>query len=1129
MGFRLGKKKVKKARQPRFPPPNPTATLSSSWHTRTSHDVIEAFSTSPYNGLTDAQVEEGRRASGSNILDLKTELGFWTVFQHEVREPMILMLFFVGLLYAIVGEPTETAMIILIILIIVFAEVHTEWRAKAAMRALAHLAPKRAKVIRNEGTPMEVNISDIVPGDVIVLLPGDVVPADGRIVLSRSLAIDEAVLTGESVPAAKDANVVLEQNTPLIGLTNSVHAQTTVASGRGLAIVTATGRGTYVGSIGALTAAAKEPKTRLQRAMKELGKSLSLIAAAFALGVPAFVLAVQYANDAPGSNPVTWQEALLTGLALAFATIPEELPIIVTAVLALGSHGLAKSNVLIKRGRTAEALGDITTVVTDKTGTLTKNRLEFHQLAVAGMVFNARAWTVLEDEAAGASSSMASSELPGGVAALLETWVISSDWAEENPIPRSGQSSQVLGVRTQEFANLVSSAAPHDPQIAHAVQSAASRYDTATSGGTGKLGLARQTSATSLTTPAAFFHSMKNNVSRSSYRTPLLSEIPYGVDTPVERSRDASPSRPESMAADDAARAAGLGVTASAMDPFDLAVWDAAKAHPRAGVSVRNASEVVAVAPLVAEFGFTASRKASTKVRDLGSPAASSAAVAADLEWTGDGAAVAVTKGAPENVLAMCTTYLTPDGDLAVLTDPAREALTVTFSKLGDDGARVIALARRRLDSTDRATLPLSNPGSPRLGEDEGPTAVGAALAATVSGGASGVETDMTWVGLLAFRDPVRTGVKEAIAECQAAGIRVVMCTGDHASTAVAVAKRVNLYATHNVVAGSDIEGASPEKARELAASSDVVARASPGAKYALVEALQASGQRVLVTGDGVNDAPALAKADVGVALGLSGTDVAREAAGVILVDDAFATLALALREGRRMHANARKGISFYLAMKIALVLSFVVCSLLGLPWPFSPTVVIVMELLMDLGAALTFVGEPAEPDVMRRPPAPAGAPLIDGLAQAWMWSGGVSVGSSVLLSYLYGWVLGRDDGDVPDELSMARTMAFAAWIIGTTCLGMMFRTERTPLALGRGAPSQGVWSNGPMGTWVLGCWAVLIWSIFFSPLRSILGFHPLNSQAWAFVLAVTIPLTCWFEFVKFCLSRRKDSKESIP
>ncbi len=650
-------------------------------------------------GLTVTQAASQFAHHGPNRLFTPAPVSFWRIAAEEITEPMILLLLAVGFFYSLWGEISDALTIVAIILILVCVEVGNEFRAKRAIAALERIAAPKARV-RRDGQVTNVDTEAVVPGDALVLVMGTRVAADARLTAAPSLALDESALTGEAFPVEKAAG-------------EAIFAGTVVVAGEGEAEVTATGGNTRIGQMAASVQRVKPPKTPLQLAMKDLARKLLWVALFFSVLVP--VIGLLRGGD--------FHQMVLTGLSLAFATIPEELPIIITMVLALGSYVLSRHGFLIKRLRAAETLGDVTVIVSDKTGTLTASRMR--------------------------------------VAAVYP----------------SGQRRHVV-------------------------------------------------------------------------------EAALGT------------------------------VSTEAPDAIEQAVVETARGLD----STQVPGEVL-------------------RLRHLGNGRRSKAA----LRREGDGVRLYLV-GAPEEVFERCA-HVPPE---------IRDNLVGEAAM----GRRVIAMATRALDTGD-VDRPLEE-----------------------------LERSLSLVGIIAFADPPRAGVKETLARLASAGIRTMMVTGDHPATAAAIALEIGIPAAR-VLTGEEIDRLDDAALAQAVHKILVYARATPQHKYRLVQTLQRNGEVVAVTGDGINDAIALKAADIGIAMGVKGTDVAKEAAQAVLADDNYVTIARGVFEGRKFFDNLRKGVGYYLSVKVGLIGVFLLPVLLGLPLPFSPVQIIVLELFMDLAASVGFVAEP--------------------------------------------------------------------------------------------------------------------------------------------------------------------------
>jgi Ca2+-transporting ATPase len=718
------------------------------------------------------------------------------------------------------------------------------------------------------------------------------------VIEAAELAVDESTLTGESVPVAKD-NRVLLADTPLPERVNMVFAGTIVTRGQGRATVTSTGMNTELGHITGLVLESKEPKTPLQLAMKQLSGLLVWVALFFSILIP--VVGLIQGKDS--------RQMILTGLSLAFATIPEELPIIVTMVLGVGAFSLAKKNVLVKRLRAAETLGSVSVIVTDKTGTITENKMALARLAGAGSAL---------------------------------------------PFPPPGGPSPVVR-RMLEVAAL---------------------------------------------------------------------------STDVKPGKD---------------RYAG--------DPTEVALFEGAA---RAGL---KQDEIRQDLQRVGEFTFDDIRKMTSTVYRRGAET------------------MVFAHGAPEVILMASNRIQDENGERPKkVSDEA--SVQQQIDDMAKNALRVIGLAYKRL------------PDHPELNQSE-------------------AEKDLVFAGLAGLEDPPRAGVKEALRTTGEAGIRTIVVSGDHPLTVQKIAREVGLSGDR-VMTGAELDrldtGSLPKVLQEVS----LFARTSPEDKLKIVQALQQYGEVVAVTGDGVNDAPALKTADIGVAMGETGTEVAREVAGMVLTDDSFISVAAAVREGRKIFDNLKKGVTYYLCVKVALVLVFLIPLILGISFPFAPIQIILLELFMDLAASATFVAEPIEPGAMSRQHHRRNERFVDGAMLSQIATGSLSLAAAVMINYLLRWYGGAS----PVE---AQTVAFATWIVGHIFLAMAMRSQRAPLW------RVGFFSNPVMLLWALLVVVFILVVTLIPPLQGAVKTAPLSARDWLMVIGVPLITIFWMEIKKaFTTGRQK-------
>jgi Ca2+-transporting ATPase len=430
---------------------------------------------------------------------------------------------------------------------------------------------------------------------------------------------------------------------------------------------------------------------------------------------------------------------------------------------------------------------------------------------------------------------------------------------------------------------------------------------------------------------------------------------------------------------------------------------------------------------------------------------------------------IVLSSGAPEKVLEKCRRILLR-GDESPLTDALRSEVLGAIAQMARSGERLLAFGYHRLS----ADL-LSNKEN--------------------------LEQDIVFVGIVGFIDPPRKEVKGAIESCQEAGIRVIMVTGDHPETARTIARQVGINST-SVLTGDEIAKMGDTELKEALKDTFVFARATPEDKLRLVRLLKENGEVVAVTGDGINDAPALKEAHIGVAMGIRGTDVAKESASMILTDDNFATIETAIKEGRKLFSNLRKGVRYYLACKVALVSIFLIPIILGLPLPFAPIQIIVLELFMDLAASATFVAEPEETGSMKRPPVDPREKFLNKPMLKHLFLGALGLFIAVTATYLFAYYTTTD-------VTYSRTVAFATWMFGHIFLALNFRSEKEPLI------REGLLSNKVMLLWAFLAFVTLLVGTSLPPIQSALQITGLGWQGWALAIAVSFAATFWMELQK--------------
>lgn len=764
-----------------------------------AEEVLEEQSTSAAQGLTAAEAQSRLASVGPNKLDEEEKTPMWKRFFEQMGDPMVIMLLVAAAISVITGfiqgEPewADAAIILSVVILNSVLGVIQEAKSEQALEALQEMSAAQSKVIR-DGKMVHMASSELVPGDVVLLEAGDSVPADCRVIESASMKIEEAALTGESVPVEKHADVIsLAEGTddvPLGDRKNMCYMGSTVVYGRGRAVVVGTGMNTEMGKIASALTSAKKELTPLQMKLNELSGILTKLV--LAICVIIFAVDIVRHFGELGSNPAMMLDTFMVAVSLAVAAIPEGLVAVVTIVLSMGVTKMSRRQAIIRKMTAVETLGCTQIICSDKTGTLTQNKM-----------------TVVKHELA----------------------------------------------------------ADEDKFLA---------------------GMA------------------------------LCSDAKY-----------------------DAEKGEAVG------EPTECAlVNDAAKA---------GMTDLDSQRPRIGEAPFDSGRKMmSVVVKDV------------------DGDYEQFTKGAPDVVIGLCT-HVYDNGQVVELTDERREQILAANKAMADQALRVLALANRTY-----AEAPT----------DFSPEAL---------------ERDLVFCGLSGMIDPVRPEVTAAIVEAKEAGIRPVMITGDHIDTAVAIAKDLGIVEdASQAITGAELDKISDEDFKTRVTEISVYARVQPEHKARIVDAWKSLGNIVAMTGDGVNDAPSIKRADIGVGMGITGTDVTKNVADMVLADDNFATIINAVEEGRRIYDNIRKVIQFLLSANIAEVLSVFVATLIGFTI-FQPVQLLWINLITDSLPALALGMEEAEGDVMKRKPRKASDGVFAGGMGIDIAFQGVIITILVLASFFAG------------------------------------------------------------------------------------------------------------------------------
>lgn len=704
------------------------------------------------NGLTAAKAAELLRVNGPNLLPSTATRSHLRIVLGIVREPMLAMLLAAGLAYLLLGSAEEAIVLVCFAGFSIIIAIVQESRTENVLQSLRDLAAPRAVVVR-DGEAVRIPGRDVVCGDLLLLEQGDRIAADAVLVECEDLAVDESLLTGESVPVGKQVGDERTEDTFSPGGEGSgfVYSSTMVTNGRGAAFVLATGADTQVGRIGQSVNMLQMEAPLLR---KQTGRVVRYAAVAAALVTLAVVLLY-------GTLRGGWLNAVLAGIAIGMSLLPEEFPVVLTVFLAMGAWRISRAGVLTRRAAAIETLGAATILCTDKTGTLTRNRMSVTDL-----------------------------------------------WA---PNCEALKIASASGPMAEQYRGLLAA-----------------------------------------------------------------------------------------------------GTLASAIlptDPMEQALHEAHSAQSDGAFANWRIERTFALSP-----DFLAMSNAWAR------PDRSERTVAA--------------KGAPEAIAELCR-----------LTEQERAAMEAAAHDMAAGGVRVLGVAE-----------------------------------ATVTGAIGNRQQDhvFTLRGLIGLSDPLRPDIPPAVAQCRTAGIRVMMITGDFPVTARAIAQQAGL-ADGEVLSGNDIDAMDDDALLRRLATVSVCARTMPAQKLRIVEALKRAGEVVAMTGDGVNDAPALKAAHIGIAMGKRGTDVAREAASIVLVEDDFGAIVAAIRLGRRIYDNLRKAMGFIFSAHVPIAGLALMPLLTGLPILFGPIQIALIEMIIDPVCAIAFEAETDEEDVMRRPPRRATEPLFSG------------------------------------------------------------------------------------------------------------------------------------------------------
>jgi Ca2+-transporting ATPase len=926
-----------------------------SWHSFSTVETVERLNSNYELGLDDAEARARLATFGPNELQEAARPGVWSRLLGQLNDFLVIVLIVASLVSLVLQDYIEAGAILAIVVLNALLGVIQEARAEKALAALRKMTAPEARVIRG---PHQVNVParELVSGDVVLLEAGNFVPADLRLIEAVNLKIEEASLTGEAVPVEKEAELILDPDTPLADRKNVAYMGTVVTYGRGRGVVVATGMRTQIGLIAQMIQSFETEPTPLQRKLDRVGRSLGIgaliiCAVVFLIGLLRFVL-----NPTPGETLLRAAlQLFIVAVSLAIAAVPEGLPAVVTICLALGMQRMIQRHALLRRLPAVEALGSATVICSDKTGTLTQNAMSAVQI-----------------------------------------------WADDS----------LLSITGEGFA------------------------------------------------PEGRFLDDEEVVEAPQYRgmSLLLRVLLLCNDAHIE------------LVTPEGGRPAWRSVG----DPTEGALVVAAA---KAGYW---REEVERDMPRVAEIPFDSERKRMTTIHTL--HGSRFAAEGFDLHETlAVEPYLAIVKGAPD-VLLNLSTRLYRDGCTVPLTRDDRARIAEVNAALASNALRVLAAAIKVL---------------PELPERGGLSA-------------DNLERDLVFVGLVGMIDPARAEVKPAIARARAAGIKTVMITGDYSNTAVAIAREIGLLEAGRVLTGQELDHLDDESFGQCVEGIAVYARVSPQHKVRIVEALRARGHVVAMTGDGVNDAPALKRADIGIAMGITGTDVSKETAAMVLTDDNYASIVAAVEEGRTIYANIRKFVYYLLSCNMGEILVIFIATLLGWPLPLTAIQLLVLNLLTDGAPALALGLEKAEPDVMAQPPRPRDEPVIN----RQMLSGIAIQAAAISLAVLAAFRIGLHW--FPDNVHHAQTMAFATLSISELLRAYTARSERFNIW------QIGVWANRAMQYAVAASLLIQLAIIYVPILDPVFNTTFLGLRDWLVMLPLILVPSLAAEITKSVGRRRE-------
>lgn len=905
-------------------------------------EVCQIFTTDPTVGLAPAEVLRRKQNYGGNLLPKPKRPSVILMLLRQIFDFMVLILIAAAIVSGIMGDWEATVVLLAVVLFNVVLGFAQEFRAERAMAALMKMNVPFARVTRR-GQVETINAEQLVPGDIVLLEEGDQVTADLRLAEEVDLHIIEALLTGESDPVEKSTATIFKRNIGVGDRRNMCFMGTLVTKGRGKGIVVATGKRTEIGKIQKNISQSKSKPSVLQKRLTILGFILVVIALVVC-GIIAIV-GIAWGKD--------WLIMVKVSVSIAVSAIPEGLVAILTIASAAGTQNMARKKAIVRRVNAVEGLGSVTVICSDKTGTLTEGKMKTSDIVVGNAQF--------------VVNTSATSEFEGTIRPVIATPTDAT--GQEIPLS-DGAEEEAPSILEEDVSPLLSKMLMAMALCNNAtIQVATEKEDKNTKSKKGK---------------------KKKKFGKGKKK----SENAYDFDRP-STSLDSDPA--EELRTLDGANDYSLDTVVSEKeielealgDPTEVALQLAAhfvKLGKNDWIEKKNCE-------FLNEFAFDSDRKRMAVVykvpkkhcpfnaEDIGQKIVAPEDVYDEVEQgeekvditaeetTMEGeveetSSWVLAKGATESITSICSHMQTDEGTIVPLTPESAVALERKSLSMAARGLRVLAFAYKAISPED-VTEKIYN-----LEANEYESKIESI---------DFIESDLIFLGYAGLVDPPRVGVKESVAECRAAGIRVIMITGDHQKTAQSIGETLGLFPP---------EIASPEQQSQLVMKGDqvdelvatgklgtlhpfpvVFARVSPENKMQIVETLQKRGEITAMVGDGVNDAASIRRADVGIAMGLSGTDLAKQAASVVLANDRFTTIVDAVREGRRTYDNIRKFIMYLLSCNFAEIFLILVCVVSNQPTPFTSMMILYANLIADTPPALALGFEPADRGIMRRLP----------------------------------------------------------------------------------------------------------------------------------------------------------------